>query len=282
MSNITSSSSINFTLLNQAINRYVPIPLLFFGIIGNILNILIFTRKIFRQNNCVTYFLVSTIFDSFVIIVGLLPRLLDGFSCDISQKSAILCKLRFFITYLSGYTAAWFISLACVERYLSSSTNVQRRQLITMKHVYLSMVAVPVLGCIVFGEQFYCININQQLLGAPQSCYQLQEYIQCQIVDSIMQFLFEMLTPAMMMIVFGLLTLNNVREQHRRIKAIPTTNTVDPIVGDMTEVSRHPAHTQPINIISDLNKRTVLIKADRTAQKRDAQLITMLLVQVSD
>ncbi len=38
MSNISSSSTINFALLNQAINRYVPIPFLFFGTIGNILN----------------------------------------------------------------------------------------------------------------------------------------------------------------------------------------------------------------------------------------------------
>jgi len=186
MGNTSSSSSINFTLLNQTINRYIPIPLLFFGTIGNILNILVFTRKIFRNNICVVYFLASTIFDSFVIIFSLLPRLLNGFNSDPSQYSAVLCKLRFFITYFSGYTSAWFISLACIERYLSSSTSIHRRQLITMKRAYLSMIFIIMFGFLVFGEQFYCININQQLLGAPQSCYQLQENIQCQIVDSLM------------------------------------------------------------------------------------------------
>ncbi|CAF4363580.1 unnamed protein product, partial [Adineta steineri] len=93
MNKTSSSFSINFPALNQAINRYVPIPFLFLGTIGNILNILIFTRKIFRNNICVNYLLVSTIFDSFVIIVGLLPRLLNGFNMDPSQYSSILCTL---------------------------------------------------------------------------------------------------------------------------------------------------------------------------------------------
>lgn len=259
MSNTSSSSSINFISINQAINRYVPMPLLFFGIIGNILNVLIFTRKIFRHNICVNYFFASTIFNFFAIIVGLLPRLLNGYGYDRSQSSAILCKLRFFISYHSGYTSAWFISLACVERYLSSSTDFLKRQMITLKRAYLSMIIVILLGFIIFGEHFYCININQQQLGAPQSCYQLQQSIPCQVMDSILQFFFEMLTPALMMIIFGLLTLENVRQHHRRIKSIKTTN-----------------------ILTVVNKQSSAIKVDRTAQKRDSQLITMLLVQVSD
>jgi hypothetical protein len=265
MSNTSSSSTINFALLNQAINRYVPIPFLFFGTIGNILNILVFTRRIFRNNICVSYFLASTIFDSFVIIVGLLPRLFSGFDIDPSQYSAVLCKLRFFITYFAGYTAAWFISLACVERYLCSSASIHRRQLITMKRAYFSMMLVLLLGFIVFGEQFYCIDINQQLYGAPQPCYQLKQNIQCQIVDSLMQFIFEILLPALMMLIFGFLTFRNVRQQRRRINAI----------------TKHPtAQQQPINLKISANNQSSIMRTNRTAQKREAQLVPMLLMQV--
>jgi hypothetical protein len=280
MTNTSSSSSINFALLNQSINRYIPIPLLFFGIIGNILNILVFTRKIFRNNICVAYFLAATISDCFIIFVGLLPRLLAGFGDDASQYSAVLCKLRFFITYFAGYTSAWFISLACVERYLSSSINVNTRQLITMKRAYHSMIVVILIGFIAFGEIFYCIDINQNLLGAPQSCYQLQQNIQCQIVDSLMQFIFEILTPALMMIIFGLLTLRNVRQQHRRVSALQTANRSIAIAP--STMTNHPSvqHRLP-NIRISSNQLPSLTRANRTKQKRDAQLITMLLVQVS-
>jgi hypothetical protein len=187
--------------------------------------------------------------------------------------------MRFFVTYFAGYAAAWFISLACVERYLSSSTSVHRRQLITMKRAYLSMAFVMLLGFLVFGEEFYCIDINQQLLGAPQSCYQLQENIQCQIVDSLMQFLFEMLIPALMMIGFGFLTFGNVRQNHRRVNATQTANTSIPMVA-MTMASHLSAQQQPINLTTGSNKQSSSTKINRTVQKRDAQLITMLLVQV--
>lgn len=274
MGNASSTSSINFTLINQGINRYLPIPLLFFGTIGNILNIFVFTRETFRNNACVAYFLASTIFDSFVILVGLFPRLLNGFGVDPTQYSAILCKLRFFITYYAGYTAAWFISLACVERYLCSSENVHRRQLITMKRAYLSMGFIILIGCIIFGEEFYCIDINQQLLGAPQSCYQLQSDINCRIFDSLLQFLFQILAPAVMMIVFGLLTIRNVRQKHRR-----THPTQMAIATTLTASTNATDQNLQYNSTS-LNKQPALTMANRAIQKRDIQLITMLLVQV--
>jgi hypothetical protein len=277
MNNTSSSSSINFALLNQSINRYIPMPLLLFGAIGNILNILVFTRKTFRNNICVAYFLASTIFDSLAIVVGLLPRLLNGFGADPTQYSSVLCKLRFFITYFAGYTAAWFISLACVERYLTSSITVRRRGLITMKRAYLSMVFVILMGFIVFGEQFYCIDINQQLLGAPQPCYQLQQNIHCQIVDSLMQFLFEILTPVLMMIMFGLLTLRNVHRKRRRINAVRTATTLIRTIPVPIRSHLFAQH-QTINIIASSD----ITEVNRRAQKRDRQLISMLLVQVRD
>jgi hypothetical protein len=280
MSNASSSSSINFALLNQTINRYFPIPLLLFGIIGNILNILIYTRKIFRNNICVNYFLAATSFDSLILMVGLLPRLVSGFGFDPSQSSAVLCKLKFFMVYFTEYTGAWFISLACIERYLSSSTNVHKRELITMKRAYFSMVFVILMGFVIFGEVFYCIDINQQLLGAPNSCYQLKQNIACQIVDSLMQLVFQTVTPAVMMIVFGFLVLKNIRQKRRRIDPVQATNSFMPAV-ELQMTTHLSKQQQPTNIGIVPTKQLVSTEVNRTAQKRDAQIIQMLLVQVS-
>ncbi|CAF0842583.1 unnamed protein product [Adineta steineri] len=280
MNNTTSSSSsINFFLLNQIINRYIAIPLLFFGLIGNSLNIFVFTRKIFRNNICVIYFLVSTLFDILALIAGLFSRILNGFNMDPSQNSVVLCKLRFFTAYFSAYAAAWFISLACIERYLSSSTNIYKRQFITMKRTYQSIIFVTLLGFLAFGEHAYCININQDLLGAPQSCYQLQQNIQCQIADSLMQFIFEILIPVLMMIVFGFLTLRNIHARYRRISVIPTHNTAVPMttmrIGNHHSTLQHPRNNKRASK-SQPSARQV----QRKTQKRDAQLIALLLIQI--
>ncbi|UJR11339.1 hypothetical protein I4U23_015520 [Adineta vaga] len=274
------SSSINFAFINQSINRYATIPLLFLGTIGNILNIFVFTRKIFRKNICVIYFLASTISDSFSIGIGLLTRFLYGYSIDPAQFSSIFCKLRFFITYLSAFTGAWFVSLACIERYFCSSTNVRQRERVTTKRAYLSIIFVVILGIIAFSEQFYCIDINQQLLGAPQSCYQLKQNIACQIADSLIQFLLEIISPAVVMIVFGFLLLRNIREKRRRIHAIHVTNS--PILMESLATANFPIQEQQqsIDIKPISNTQSQPVKTNRTAQKHNAQLITILLIQV--
>ncbi|CAF0814208.1 unnamed protein product [Adineta steineri] len=143
--------------------------------------------------------LISTISDSFSLSIGLVTRLLTGFNVDPTQYLSGFRKMRFFVTYYSAYSGAWFISLACVEQYLS--------------------------GFLAFDEQIYCIDINQQLLGAPQSCYQFRRNIACQIADSLLQFLLEILTPAIVMIMFGSLVLRNFPRKHSRIDPIKQTNT---------------------------------------------------------
>ncbi|CAF0974788.1 unnamed protein product [Adineta steineri] len=280
MGSTVSSFPINFALLNQIINRYISIVLLFFGIIGNTLNILVFTRKIFRNNICVTYFLGSTIFDFLAIIIGLIPRPLNGFNVDPTQSSAVICKLKFFISYLSGYTAAWFIGFASIKRYLSSSTNVNTRQLITMKRARLSMVFVILFGFLAFGEQFYCIDINQNILGASQSCYQLKLNIQCQIADSLMQFLFQILAPTLMMIVFGSLTVRNIRRKHRRINVIQIANGPSS-VATITNAVPIPIPQQSINNTNGQNKQPLSKEVRRVTQKREAQLSLILFIQIA-
>ncbi|UJR24430.1 hypothetical protein I4U23_005806 [Adineta vaga] len=251
-----STSSFNFVTFNQGLNRYGPIPLIFFGLIGNILNILVFTRQTFRNNSCIIFFLASSISDGIKIIAGLVARVLNGFNYDASQYSSILCKFRLFTTYYSGYTAAWFIGFACIERYLTSSTDIHKRQLVTKKNTYLSIIFVLIFGIFVFGEEFYCIDSYQHLLGAPQSCYQLQQNVICQIVDSLMQFLFEIFAPALMMMIFGYLIVRNIRRKHLRV--ITKRN------GTNSITSHRVTH--------DENKESI--------QKRDVQLIMMLLIQV--
>ncbi|CAF1034917.1 unnamed protein product [Adineta steineri] len=277
-----NSSSVNFPLLNQTINRYVPIPLLFFGVIGNILNMFVFTRPTFRNNICVIYFLASTVADSFSLGIGLLTRLLTGFNVDPTQFSSGFCKMRFFITYYSAYSGAWFISLACIERYLCSSENVNKRQFVTTKRAYISIIIILITGFVAFGEQFYCININQQLLGAPQSCYQLKRNIACQIADSLMQFLLEILIPAILMTIFGSLVIRNVRRKRCRINPIIQENICTPAIPLSVTSSLKQQQQPPLVKIRNLsNTESSLLKMQRRAQKRDGQLLVLLIIQVA-
>jgi hypothetical protein len=89
-----------------------------------------------------------------------------------------------------------------------------------------------------------------------------------------------MLTPALMMIVFGWLTLRNVRQTYRRINVVQIANTSISVVP--RTVASHLFTQQSTNITTGPNKQSSSLKVNRRVRSHDIHLITMLLVQVSD
>ncbi|CAF1486220.1 unnamed protein product [Adineta ricciae] len=223
------------------INRYFPLPLLIFGTFGNLLNIYVFTRKTLRRNSCVQYFLCTTIVSFVALYVGLMTRLLNGYNHDYTSYSSILCKIRYFLTYLSLYCTSWFITFACFDRYCSSSRSISLRNLCQRKIVYRIIFLITFVGCLIFSETFYCFNNGN--INSVASCYTIS--VQCQIVDGLLLMIFYTTIPICLMISFGYFTFRNIQQSRRQV----TTEFKGTIIG--------------------INKR-----------KRDLQIFTMLFVQV--
>ncbi|UJR38764.1 hypothetical protein I4U23_031429 [Adineta vaga] len=155
---INTTSISYWTYYSSTFNRFFPIPLLIFGTFGNIINILVFTRKTLRKNSCVQYLLSTTIVSLLALYIGLMSRLLNGFNLDYTSSSSILCKIRYFLSYLCLYCTSWFITLGCFDRFCSSSTSVSFRNLCNQKTVYKTISMVIFSGCFIFGETIYCFN----------------------------------------------------------------------------------------------------------------------------
>ncbi|CAF1350860.1 unnamed protein product, partial [Adineta ricciae] len=196
----------------SAINRYFPIPLLIFGTFGNILNILIFTRKTLRKNSCVQYLLSTSIVSVLTLYIGLMSRLLNGYNLDYTSYSSTLCKIRYFMSYLCLYCTSWFITLGCFDRFCSSSVSVFLRNFCKQKIVYRAISTVIILGCFIFAETIYCFNNGN--LNSVASCYTIS--VQCQIIDGLLLMIFYTTIPIVLMITFGFLTLKNIRQSRRQ------------------------------------------------------------------
>lgn len=90
------------TELTLQFNRYVPMPIFFFGMMGNVWNILVFTRPRLIRNPCSIYLLGSSISNVNVLIFGSLARFLsDGFQIDFSSTNIGYCRFRYFILHTS-------------------------------------------------------------------------------------------------------------------------------------------------------------------------------------
>ena len=259
MNNMSSSWDVStIASLNSAtseLNRYFAPFILLFGTVGNIVNALVLSQKTLRSNPCTWLFLVSSIFYCISIVASLSSRILSTWKADLSTTDSVLCKLRAFILFNSATIAAWLIALATVDRWLSSSTDANRRRQSTLRNAQRGMILIVVVSSLIETQKLYCYEAN--LTNTPIKCY--TKNVACGIVSDLSLVLITILIPLVIMIMFGLMIISNVRQTQSRL--------------------------QPMSMM--VNSRTVNTSMPTTAghqhhRKRiDRQLLIMLFVQVS-
>lgn len=127
-----------FIYVAQQLTIYCGIFLLVTGIIGNGINILIFsTVRTYRTNPCSFYFLMNSI-DNFVYItINLISRIvMTGYGIDLTQTSVAWCKMR---TYLLGPLPLISFTTSClpsIDQFLVTSKSVYLRSLSNIKWAY--------------------------------------------------------------------------------------------------------------------------------------------------
>ncbi len=135
----------------QLISEYLSIALGFIifivGIIGNLLNILIFLGLgNYRRNACSFYMLAGSIIDTIFVVVGLITRTLSqGFQIDFTIRSQVWCKLRSYILTTSSLSSFTCICLQSIDAFFSSSrsqiwrrkSNVQTARFLVIGFIFL-------------------------------------------------------------------------------------------------------------------------------------------------
>ncbi|CAF1470731.1 unnamed protein product [Adineta steineri] len=130
-----NNTSITSAILQlQSAFRYPNIILGFIlligGILGNILNIIVFIKfGNYKNNACSFYMFVRTFLDLNILLTGLITRILSaGFQIDFTLMNRIWCKLRvgfIDINIISTYT---LICLQAIDAFICSSPSVAVRQ----------------------------------------------------------------------------------------------------------------------------------------------------------
>ncbi|CAF4663865.1 unnamed protein product [Rotaria sp. Silwood1] len=117
------------------ISVYLGYFIVIIGVIGNIINILVFTQlKLFRRNQSAFYLTIASIVDSFQLIFAMSTRItatVIGF--DLTRTSLIWCKLRVYLIRSTRIISITTICFAAIDQYLSTNSHIQLRQLSTFK-----------------------------------------------------------------------------------------------------------------------------------------------------
>lgn len=250
----SNSSDVNIiTILNNIspnLNRYLPIGILLFGTMGNLLNCLTLSQRNLRSNPCSFLFLTSSIANLITLISGVAVRLLSGWSADLTDTIGWLCKFRIFILFSFRTIASWLIMLATFDRWLSSSINVHRRQMSTLKNARRGIIATIILSSLAYAQIFYCYEAN--LTNTPLKCY--GKSTECQLLIDSEFTAISIVLPSLLMFIFGFMTIRNIRQRAlRRIQ---------------------PKTLTPINGTEGVNERLQQLK------KIDHDLFLMLFIQI--
>ncbi|CAF0790201.1 unnamed protein product [Adineta steineri] len=236
------------------VNRYLGIFIFVFGIIGNTLNVLVLSQRPLCLNPCAWLFLIASIANSIGILAGLISRFLSTWALDLTNTNQFLCKIRAFLLFDGITIGSWLIALATIDRWLSSNINVIRRQQSTLKNAQRSTILVVIVSTIIQTQQLYCFEAN--LTNTPLKCY--TQTIVCGIISDVCFALVTILFPIIVMFIFGLMTISNVRKTQSRLQ--PETLTMNARNGHESTIT---------NMRNPLQRK-----------KSDRHLLIMLFIQV--
>lgn len=94
------------------------------GVIGNLINILVFSRRHMRKVSTFRFLLYLAITDMLVLLVCTTDALSKfGFQWEIRSQSTILCRLHTFLTYVLTHSSSTILMVVSVDRALVISNS---------------------------------------------------------------------------------------------------------------------------------------------------------------
>ncbi|CAF3170728.1 unnamed protein product [Rotaria sp. Silwood2] len=133
MSNDTSYIAF-LNYITAEFNRSLAVFISLFGVIGNILNIFVFSQRIYHWNSCGWIFLVLSIVDLVSLVSGLSTLIIAGWTINPTSYIGPICKIRAFLVFSTRTMATWLMVLATIDRWLQSSINARHRQKSSLKN----------------------------------------------------------------------------------------------------------------------------------------------------
>jgi hypothetical protein len=161
---MSTPDTLNF--ISQEIHIYFGLSILILGVIGGLLNVIIFTTlKTFRETSCAFYLTVVSIVNIAQLLIALFVRVLsEGFNTDIRNISWV-CKIQI---YMAGWCILVSMTVMCLAtidqcvsmgayRHYSNKRFAQRG--IVLACIFWGLYCIPIL--IYYDKSFgTCMNTN--------------------------------------------------------------------------------------------------------------------------
>jgi hypothetical protein len=211
-------------LLVDILNQWIVLIIFIFGTIGNIFNLIIFTRQTFFKHSCSLYILATSINNIIMYFIGLATRILiEGFHVNIfGEYSNVYCKIRNYFVYTLFSVSNWLFVFASLDRYYSTNQSALKRQRFCSTSMALKFICLVIIVCfsihihvIIYYEYYSKSTLDNQI---SLTC--TTNNLGYHIFFSFFILIFYSLLPPILMSIIGILTLKNIRQFRRQINPL--------------------------------------------------------------
>jgi hypothetical protein len=275
-----SSSAIdtlNFISIKVYIYGYCCVFIL--GVFSNSINILLFSTKTYRTNPCSLYFIITEMSNLINLLINLLPRIVGLITGKNGTETYLWwCKLMNYLGDANFTVSIMTLCLASIDRYHSTSRNVQRRQRSSMKIAKISISIAIVVSYLLTSPDTYYWVIDSSY-GEPM-CMILSfvYYYYTNFFLSPVVFTFG---PLILLSIFGILTYRNIKSIQRvnPINRISTTNLATATFA-VSRISGAANDDENVHVNLGQHQNQTKKKIANNRQRIDRQFSTILILQI--
>jgi hypothetical protein len=189
--------------------------LLVLGWLGNLSSCVVFRQKELRPNAVSLLFTAASIFNMIVLVYGISTSTYAVYHVSPDTYSIVFCKVRY-IRHILLMIVRSYIVLACVACFALSSSRTILRSLCRPQYVKWTIIAVPFVWPLIALHMPFFTTIQKH------QCVSLDSYV---LPFAVYFFLIVGVFPVLLMSLFTLLTVNNLRLLRRRIQPSIATPT---------------------------------------------------------
>lgn len=161
--------------------KIVPPLMLTFGTIGNVLSIMVLTKKSIRNNTSAIYLSTLAVSDLFSLYTGLLRQWISyTFDYDIRNFSVLICKMHLFLVYFSLDFSAWLLVAVTFDRVIKTCLPHVANTMLTRKTAAISASTVGLilflLNCHVFYGMGTVTKVVNSTVTVEHCTYRTVQY----------------------------------------------------------------------------------------------------------
>ncbi|CAF1158959.1 unnamed protein product [Adineta ricciae] len=239
--------STSLAMISVQIARFTLPVIISFGIAGNLLNIIVLTRRRLYNNACSRYFLAAAVNNLLVVCLVLVYRfLMNVYQVDLGTYSEISCRIINYIITLTSYISPYLIISASIDRYCASSINARIRKFSSVRVSQWVIFIILIAYAVFFINIFFLYDLHS---SKGFTCALQADTVYSRIYVILQVFLYA-LAPPFLMILFGVRTIHNIKRSRLLSVVISRFNRTEQQLARMLifQVCVHVSLTIPASV----------------------------------